>query len=429
VIFDFADFWRVILSTGIIFFVFFLLFRRHILHVFDPLLFYIITQAFSIELGFLVIDKSTYLINLLICQACFLAGFFICAGKAPKKTQLATSTLFKNNTNFDVSIIKWYAIVTFAILLIVNIIQMKMTGIVLLSNNPSEAKVTSFTEGSGIIRRMNWGMLYVAGLFLLALILLKKQVRYAVLLLIILFIPALGGSKGALLYFILAISLFGCFSDIKSVPIFKKIQIGSFVLLIIAVILAGFIIYYSNSASSYNDILYSLVARFLFYGDSMIYYYNDATVQHFSHYTFLDYFQDDFNSVLGTLRLIPYNEQLGYRLINYYYNINSNVFGPSIPYYVKGNIYFGYYGAFVYSFIIGSVIGFIRGKFYKLIKNNRSSLLISLVIIHLNLFIYTLAQDSPVFLSVIFDTLLFSIPAILIVAYLHNAPKKVTNVA
>lgn len=421
---NFNDFWQVVISTGIIFLVMLLLFRKHIVHLFDPLLFYLVTQAFSIELAFLVIDNPAYLINFLGCQIFFLIGFFSFSGKGLSKTDFRNSRLFNSTTPLQTSVVKWYAIFGAALLIIANIIQMKVNGIVLFSDNPSEAKVTSFTGGSGIVRRLDWGMLYVVGLCLLILFVQKKQIKYSVLFLFILFIPALGGSKGALLYFILLIALLNCFNDVKSNSFFKKLQVGSVFLLAIAIVLAGVIIYYSQSAQTYNDILFKLAGRFLFYGDSMIYYYDRYSVQYFSHYNFFDFVADEFNSVLGSFRLVPYSQPLGYRLINYYFNINSDTFGPSIPYYIKGNIYFGFYGAFIYSFIIGGIIGFVRRCFYALVKNGSSSFFYALLMIHLNLFIYTLPQDSPVFISVLFDTVFLSLPIVAVVLYMHFFPVK-----
>ena len=306
---------------------------------------------------------------------------------------------------------------------------MKLTGIVLFSDNPSATKVTSFTEGTGIIKRLDWGMLYVSGLFLIVMFLLRKQAKYAVLFCFILVIPALGGSKGALLFFVLAISLLSCFGHIKNDKLFKKIRIGGFILLGIAIVLAGIIIRYSNSVDSYEGILFSFVARFLFYGDSMMFYYNKPVIDYFSGYNIINYFSDDFNSVFGLLRLTPYTEQLGYRLVNYYFNINSNTWGPSIPFYIKGNMYFGYYGSFIYSFVIGSIIGFVRNRFYKIVRQHSPALAYSLIVIYINMMIYTLAQDSPVFISVMFDTVLLSLPVIAIVFFLHLPSKSKLSVS
>jgi|GEM_PF-1707348 len=426
---NFTDLWKIVLSTGGILLVLLFLFRKHIVHILDPLFFYIVTQAFTIELAFLVLDNTSYLINFLACQVSFFIGFFLCAGKGITKTEINNARLFPAGASIEISFIKWFAVLSTIVLLIANAVQMKLTGIVLFSDNPSATKVTSFTEGTGIIKRLDWGMLYVSGLFLIVMFLLRKQAKYAVLFCFILVIPALGGSKGALLFFVLAISLLSCFGHIRNDKLFKKIRIGGFILLGIAIVLAGIIIRYSNSVDSYEGILFSFVARFLFYGDSMMFYYNKPVIDYFSGYNIINYFSDDFNSVFGLLRLTPYTEQLGYRLVNYYFNINSNTWGPSIPFYIKGNMYFGYYGSFIYSFVIGSIIGFVRNRFYKIVRQHSPALAYSLIVIYINMMIYTLAQDSPVFISVMFDTVLLSLPVIAIVFFLHLPSKSKLSVS
>lgn len=420
---NFQDFWQIVVCTLLIFGILAFIFRHHILHVLDPLVFYLVTQAFTIELAFLILDDPKYLINFLGCQLFFLGGFFLLAGKGLTKEDKKNARLLYKTPSIETSFIKWYAVFAAILLLLANVAQMKATGIVLLSDNPSEAKVTNFTAGGGIVRRLDWGMIYICGLFLVAMFFLRKKLKYLAILFLLLFVLALGGSKGALFYFVMLISLLGCFADIRKNSVFKLAQTGGIVLLILAFVLAGFIVHFSNSAQGINDVLFSLAGRMLFYGDSMIYYYNKESVAYFSHYNALNYFADDFNSVLGSLRIVPYSEQLGYKLINYYYNTNSTTFGPSIGYYVKGNIYFGYYGAFFYSFVIGSIVGFVRKRFYKIVRKPSSSLLYSLLIIHLNMMIYTLAQDSPVFISTLFDTVFLSVPVIFFVLYLQVTNK------
>ena len=420
---SFSELWDVLFSTGIILVILLFIFRRHIVHIFDPLLFYIITQAFSIELAFLIVKDPLYLINFLGCQIFFLCGFFCFAGKGLEKADLLNSRFFQNTNLFQISLIKWYAIFATFFLVVGNLILIKANGFTLFAEDPSAAKVTNFTGGFGIVKRMNWGMLYLTGLCLLIVSIFKRDIKYAALILLLVLILAQGGSKGALLYFIFLIALLNCFTDIKLNPLFKKARIGSIFLLVFAIFIAGLILSTGSSGDT-HDMLFRLATRFLFYGDSMIYYFDHYSVQHFSNYNFIDFLKDEFNSVLAFLRLSPYKEALGYRLINYYYNINSEIFGPSVPYYVKGNIYFGYYGAFVYSFVIGAITGFVRNRFYTIVRKGSPSLLYSILILHLNLFIYTLAQDSPVFISVLFDTFLLSLPVLIIVLYLHFSPKK-----
>jgi hypothetical protein len=119
------------------------------------------------------------------------------------------------------------------------------------------------------------------------------------------------------------------------------------------------------------------------------------------------------------MRIVPYSKPLGFRLIDAFMGGNSDTFGPNVPFYVKGNIYFGYYGAFVYSFFLGGTIGFTRNLFYRMIRKSTSSILMILLILHLNLIIFGIAQDSQLFISKLFDTVMLSLPIIIVVLYLH----------
>ena len=422
---DFSELFRVCAGTAIIFLTLFLFYRKHILHLFDPLLYFIIAQSFSIELGFLIIDDPSYLINFLVCQLFFLLGFFGFVGTSLKKEELQKSKFFPTTDELNLSVIKWYSIIGLTIIIIANLILIKINGIALFSDDPSAAKVNNFTEGGGlgIIRRMNWGMLYLIGLSLIMLYMIRKNIQYVLLFILLLVVPALSGSKGALLYFIFAVTLLSCYKDIKSSASFSRLRVGSYALLGFAIFLSGIIVSGGNNGEGFTDKLFKLATRFLYFGDSIIYYYNQDSVQYFAKYNATDFIKDELNPILGFFRVVPYQQPMGFRLINHYFNIDSQTFGPNTPYYVKGNIYFGYYGAFVYSFVVGAAIGFVRNRFYAIIRKG-SSVLYSILILHLNLVIYTLAQDSQLFTSVLFDTFIISIPVFVVSTYLHFSKKE-----
>jgi oligosaccharide repeat unit polymerase len=421
---DFTELFKIIAGTALIFGVLFLIYRKHILHIFDPLFYYLVAQSFSIELGFLIIEDKIYLFNFLACELCFILGFFSLVGKTLKAEDRKLSKLFTPSDQLNLSVVKWYALFGLAVIIIANIILIKIQGIALLSDNPSAAKVDNFSEGGGlgVIRRINWGMLYLVGLCMLTLYLLKKDIGYVLLFLLLLLVPISSGSKGALLYFVYAVTLLSCFGDIKNSGSFAKLRTGSYVLLVFAIFLSTVLISNGETSDSFTDKIFKLATRFLYFGDAIIYYYNHDSVQHFASYNAVDFFKDELNPVLGFFRLVPYQQPMGFRIINYYFNVNSQTFGPNTPYYIKGNIYFGYYGAFIYSYIIGAIIGFMRGRFYAIVRNG-SSLLYAIIIVHLNLAVYTLAQDSQLFVSVLFDTFILSLPFFIISVWLHFSKK------
>lgn len=411
----------VLLNTIVVFFVLMLFFRKHIIHLFDPLLYFVVTQAFSIELAFLIIKDLHLLFDFLVCQLFFLFGFFLSVGPALMKKDKQTGIFFKPAKPIDISILKWYACFATILLIIGNLILIKEKGIALLAEDPSTAKTSNFTEGTGlgIVRRMNSGLLYLTGIIFIYLFILKKQLRYALLILLLCTFAAFSGSKSSLLIFVFLTAFFFCFKDLKKNPIVKKLQTGSYFVLLISLFLVGIIIMATNSGS-FNDVLLAFGTRFLFYGDAIIYYFNNDSIQHFSNNNFFSFFTDEFNSVFALLRLTSYNQPINFRLINYYFNMPSNdTFGPNVPYYIKGNIYFGFVGGFIYSFIIGCCVGFVRRLFYAIVKNKSSSIILSILIIYLNLIIYSFPQDSLLFFNKIFDIFFLSIPLLGAVYILH----------
>jgi hypothetical protein len=71
-----------------------------------------------------------------------------------------------------------------------------------------------------------------------------------------------------------------------------------------------------------------------------------------------------FGSLLGTIRIVPYDslpESLGFLLHRMVYGFD-NFTGPNDRHNVFGVVYFGTYGAILYSLIIGMIVGFIRNR-------------------------------------------------------------------
>ncbi len=418
---QFSELWPVLLSTCLIFTVLLFLFRKHIIHLLDPLFFFLVTQAFSIQLALMTISDTRLLFGFLASEIFFIAGFFSAAGTPLKKIDRQQGIFFKNVKGWQISVLKWYAIIATIVLIAGNLFLIKEKGIALFSDNPSEAKVNNFTEGTGlgIVRRMNSSLIYITALILIFLFVYKKQLRYAFLAFILIVFEGLSGSKSALLFFVFLSSFFFYFKDLNKDSAVKKIRVGSYVILIVAAVLS-IVIIISSGAGSLNNAVLGLGTRFLFYGDAMLYYYNPSSMHYFSDNNFISFLKDEFNSPLGLLRLAPYREPINFRLINYFYNNPGNeTYGPNVPFYIKGNIYFGFFGGLVYSFIIGSLVGVVRRLFYSVVRGRTSSIIISLLIIYLNLTIYSLPQDSPLFINKVTDVIFLSLPLLVVVFIIH----------
>jgi hypothetical protein len=331
-----------------------------------------------------------------------------------KKSALNTNLLQASpSTNSN---IKLFAVFTFITIIIANAYLIAVKGAPLLAEDPSAAKTEIFIQGQGfgIVRRMNWGLIYITALFLIYLYLYKNSLKYIVFCMFLVFVLILSGSKSVLIYFFTLIPLLSNFDDVKKAKAFKLLNYSKYFMLAGAIALSIAIILLGTQGTL-EEAVFNLGTRFLFFGDVMLYYYNHYAVKHFSSLGFFDYLYEDFNSVLAFFRLGEYKKALGIELVDYHFQISGGLlFGPNVPYYAKGHIYFGAAGVVVYSIIVGGIVGYVRSLYYKIFRTNKS-VVAKLLIIHLNLIIFGYPQDSNTFLSFLFDTIILSLPFYLLV--------------
>lgn len=424
---SYLDLGRIVLQGLGILLLLLLIYRSHILSVFDPLTIFLVTQAFSIELAFLLLDEVDYLINFLSCQFAFTFGFLLFAGSPVKRTSFNETKLLKPNLH-ALSLIKLFAVLSFIIIIACNIYLIRATGVGLLADDPSAAKAEVFLDsgGLGIIRRVNWGMLYLCALFCIYLYLFKRSFLYLAFSIVLLLLLLLSGSKGVLLYFIALIPLLYQFKDVRARSEFQFLNGSKYVMLVGGFALAIYIIF-SGMKGSLQEAFFGLGSRFLFFGDAMLYYYDKFSVKHFSVYNMGTFLFDEFNGPLGFLRIFPYEKPLGFKMVDYQLMFEGDtIFGPNVPYYVKGHIYFGSVGAVLYSFVVGGIVGMVRNWFYKLLERP-VSILKALLIVHLNITIFSFPQDSQLFIGVLFDTLVLSLPIWLFWSVMLFDRKKMCN--
>ncbi len=413
---SYQELWQICLQAVFILLILVAIYWRHIISFFDPLFFYLVTQAFSIELGFLVIPQE-YLIHFLFCQLFFTIGFFVFAGKPISKRKIVYASFLKPDP-LTLSTIKVFAVVVCFIIVLANLFLISQKGVALLADDPSAAKGENFQGGGfGFIRRINWGILYLCALFLIYMILYKRSIWYLLLSFLLIFILMLSGSKGVLIFFMSLVPMIAKFKDVKSLKTFKWMVISQYILFGAGFILAISIISATVKGSS-EEAMFSLGKRFLFFGDAMLYYYNPFAIKHFAVYNYKDFIPYELNPILGFFRLVTYTQPLGFELVEFTTSIyEDTVFGPNVPYYVKGYIFFGKYGAFVYAFVIGGIFGWVRSLYYDLLEKPKS-VLVALLVIFLNLSIPGLPQDSQLYINIMFDTFFQAVPIYLLIYFI-----------
>lgn len=412
---SYRELFFIILQTVCIFVVYFLLYRRYIYSLFDPLFFFLITQAFSVELAILQINDLRYLINFISCQALFTVGFIIFSNKIKNISTIDNSRFYFSKKGL--LLLKKFNFLGVLLILCVNLYFFFQKGVILLSDDPSVSKVTDFEGGLGFVKRINWSLLNLIPLISFFLYIYLGKKRYIFYIFILLLISISGGSKGTLLNYLYIISMLSLFKKFKVENYLKTIKRLRIPVSIVSIFIALYI--FSTNSSNFEETIYAVGIRFLYFGDIILYYYTPDSVKHFQQLGFLDFLNYEFNGILGFIRVVPYVTPLGAVMVSYSLPANQYldiVVGPNAPFYVKGHVFFGEWGALIYSIFIGSIVGYFRKHLFKMDKKEENYLLV-ILILFINTQVFNYPQDSGLLLSTFFDALFFSM-IILLPAYL-----------
>ncbi len=248
----------------------------------------------------------------------------------------------------------------------------------------------------------------------------SKRKKYLFLLLVVIIFTAVEGSKGSLL------KVLTTFAFLAYHPIFRgRSEIFRLFKRYIPIGLLAIITIFSvvllKENQQIDQAVFALARRFLYSADSILYYYTPINVNYFSRYSFIDYPAYLANPVLGFFRIAPYKEVFGNIMVENAipdFAKADVIVGPNIPFYIEGQIFFGYYGAFIHSFVIGTLYSLIRLLFFSL-KNGSSFSFV---------FICTLCQiagniitDTSLFITMLSDTCVFVLPVYILTSFiLHN---------
>lgn len=417
---NFSQLFLILFQTIIIFVVLYFIYRKQIFSFFDPLLFYILTQSFSIELGFIEITGLGYLTSFLLCQVFFAFGFNYVAKNICNNNVIDDSMLSFGKSEYKFWI--YFTVFGFVIVTLANLYLISVQGIILFSDDPTTGKVAAFEGGGGIgaVRRINWGLLNLVNLSTVFIYVKTRNRFFLIMLFVLILISVSGGAKSSLLVYIVLLAILGQFKSIGQTRIFKKIDKIKIPLIVAGLSLSVFII--GANTAGLSDSILGLGIRFLYFGDILFYYYNDDAVRHFQQLGFIDFLNYELNPFLGIFRIVPYLSPLSFEMVKYSFSHNEVlevVTGPNLPYYVKGHIFFGKFGALIYCFLVGAFIAYVRNQLFK----KQSSYSKYLLIIFINISIFSFAQDSALTLSIFFDTLIFSLAPILFALMFVYSPK------
>lgn len=382
--------------------------RRHLSGILDPLAYFIVTSSFAVTLAATLVNDVYILFRVVIYLIFFWVGFFITSSSSKNRNSTKREHRIHKDASFSI-------IITTGVLLVIsaNIFAWQRAGVPLFSHDPSLQKSESLTDGLGIIRRLNWGMgtfLFMGSVFWI----LFNQSRVAVACLAALAIAAiLNGSKSALLPAVFAIGLFllNPFLDNKLNSIKERMQSLSRYALVIAIapVLAVFLI----ESDDITEAAIALGTRLLYFGDALLYWSDPELRQHFkSIHPPHSYPAHLFGGILGAARLVPYSAPIGNEFVQFSLRVGqelSGSLGPNIPFYVKGEIFFGTVFAAAYSTFIGLLIALVRRIFSQRAYTTLTSYTIAATLVGLSM---TLPVEDSLMVNRVFDLALFLTPTI-----------------
>lgn len=400
---------EILLYTSLFLLIYYSFYKQYIYSVLDPLFIYVFTISFSSVLVIYTLsDRPLYIIHFFLCHLFLFIGFVLTSYGFRDRRQNSEQIIADKPINlYDYKILEFTVYCLLIIYFLANIVLFYTTGFALLSDDPTTAKVENFAKGYGIILKINWGIggFITAGLVFL--ILSKTHRRDLFLLLVVIILTALEGSKSSLLRILIIFILLAnhsVFSYRRDVIDKLKMIIP---LGIIALLTIFFTVLFKENADS-EQALFAFFRRLLYGADSTLYFYLPVNEQYFARFRFWEFPGHLFNQILGFLRLVSYQEALGNVMVeNALPSFTGTIVGPNTPYYIEGQIYFGYYGAFIYSAVVGGCYAFIRQYFFNAKYYSAFWLvLICCLCQHAG----ALSIEVTLFLTQAFDTCFFVIP-------------------
>lgn len=383
-----------------------LLVRRHFSGILDPLAYFIITSSFSVTLAATLIDDISILVRVVIYFIFFWLGFLVTTPppQNPKLTNIGYR--IRKDSYFSIIVATGVLIVVIA-----NIFAWQRVGIPVFSTDPSLQKSESLTDGLGVVRRINWGLgtfLFMGSVFWA----LFNRSKIAFLCLAVLaLVSTFNGSKSALLPMIFALGLFinRPFLNSQSASITDPVRSLSRYALAVAAIPILIVLFIESNGVSEAAI--ALGTRLLYFGDALLYWSDPDLRQHFkSANPSSSYLTHLFGGVLGAMRLVPYSPPMGNDFVQFSLRVGqeiSDALGPNIPFYVKGEVFFGPIFAAAYSAVVGVAVGFFRRLFFQKSLSSLTSYTVFATLAGLSI---TLPVEDSLMVNRFFDLAIFLIP-------------------
>ncbi|WP_156875233.1 O-antigen polymerase [Thermodesulfovibrio thiophilus] len=375
-----------------------LVYKKNIYSLFDPLLFFLIFSSAGYSVVFILFFsgdiKLYYVVHFLLTQAFLIFGFLLFKPVNLKKIR-KPEHFFYLRISKRVKVI--YLLSSF-FYLISHLLLYTFKGIPLFMPSRLDATVGGFGFIASISSTTSVIILsYLSYKFLLGF--KFKIFDYLIFFLFIIF-SILSGSKSVFISAIFVGFYVAYFISVKlSIPtIMQKFNKASFKIFLLAFIT---LIILTILLTDEHPLI-RIVFRIIMTGDIYMMSYVDDNI---------NLIEGNFFNLVLPYRLVDilgleHVRVIGNQLVEIVYGIEQNT-GPNARHNVLGYVAFGYFGAIIFSFLLGTLIGFLRNKLIKLVKGNLESLIFFVLILS-NVFSLEADLSYAVF-SYISELIVFSL--------------------
>ncbi len=385
------------------------LYRKIYWGVFDPLFFSILNMVSSAVCVYFLYNEdyldAKYKWSFITTEIAFFIGIYT-SMHVPKIKIIKENTvdlIFEDRSLFDI-----FSNLVCGIYIVSEAINIKSLGLALFSNDETINHVNIY-EGHGILMAFVTSYRLILGFTIFyKVFLLKNSLNWINILAVSLLTIATlaNGSKSAIFgiffqYFIIVYPAFlrGDAKQIK-LSIFNLILFVSFPVMII-MILAG---------TDFNSAVGLLYLRVLISGDIFLLGYNDNVLASINEKSFIHYaFYPGWGTVLKYMGFnIKPPEIIGVDVFDYYYNVRDNGTntGANARYNYISLHFFGFYGAIIYSLIIGFIVGYMR-EIYKIINFKKIKFIYYFIMAIGAFFSHLLIDDIIMFSNYMFWRIFF----------------------
>ena len=394
---------NIYLFFGLLLFVTFLIFsllKKHLFSIFDFWVFIILNQSIIVTLFSYLYFIET--ISFDILKNIILSTIFLILG---------LNVFYKKNTFFnfkkELSIertIKILTLIIVSVYILNTALSIYLLGVPFISGIRRTISVYSeMGTGFGIIYYLDWGIKLLMTIIIAKLFIMEKT-RLSIIVLSIFIIGLILNTGSRLVYlqlflfFIYAMHLSNIKIKFKVLPRFMRLGLCLLPFIVLFSFISAVDVGYES------NVFFAFAKRLIGTAEGPFYYFVGESSEYIQNINILKY---HFAHILPYFGIPTENEiSLGVNITKLSnFNFGTKGFGPNPTFYVIGHVLFGKF-AFIYAFIMGLILSFIR---YRLNKIGFSLYFL------LNITVITILVDGTLFFMSLFYVLIILFPLLFII--------------